>query len=287
MITGEVIIHLIRPADLSAQEAKAFLTADERERAARFRFEKDAAHWMACRAAMRRILGDAIGLPPLEVPLITATYGKPVLAAPHDGLHFNLSHCTDLALLAITETGPVGIDLEQKARAPELLECETSFCHSMEIAALPKDFTTRAAALLDIWTAKEAALKALGTGLSHPPESVRILNDAAISDTPLEGIHHLTIHRLEGRDLFACRFESAWQAILRFARIPRGSVGAGNEFQGKAALYPSEAVPSSSWPASAGPLGERSLPLRGYSAALATMGAVETIRFKSHIKQTG
>jgi len=269
MITGEVIIHVIRPADLSAQEAKAFLTADERERAARFRFEKDAAHWMACRAALRRILGDAIGLPPLEVPLIPATYGKPMLAAPHDGLHFNLSHCADLALLAITETGPVGIDLEQKARAPELLECETSFCHPMEIAALPKDFTAKAAALLDIWTAKEAVLKALGTGLSHPPESVRILKDTAISDTHLEGVKNLTIHRLEGRDLCSQRS------------------GEGDSDPGKAASFTGAAFPSNSWPAPTGPLGERSLPLRGYCAALATMGAVEMIRFTSHIKQTG
>jgi len=270
MITGEVIIHVIRPADRSAEEAGALLTAEERERAARFRFEKDATHWMACRAAMRQILGDTMGLRPLEVPLITAAYGKPMLPAPHDTLHFNLSHCADLALLALTEVGPVGIDLEQKARAPELLECETSFCHPMEIAALPKDSAARAAALLDIWTAKEAALKALGTGLSHPPESVRILNDAAVSDVYLEGVESLIIHRLEGRDL-----------------SPRGPVEVGQELGGTALPKYNAALSWISWPASAGPLGERSLPLRNYCAALATMGAMETIRFKSHIKKPG
>ena len=270
MITGEVIIHVIRPADRSAEEAGALLTAEERERAARFRFEKDATHWMACRAAMRQILGDTMGLRPLEVPLITAAYGKPMLPAPHDTLHFNLSHCADLALLALTEVGPVGIDLEQKARAPELLECETSFCHPMEITALPKDSAARAAALLDIWTAKEAALKALGTGLSHPPESVRILNDAAVSDVYLEGVESLIIHRLEGRDL-----------------SPRGPVEVGQELGATALPKYNAALSWISWPASAGPLGERSLPLRNYCAALATMGAMETIRFKSHIKKPG
>ena len=59
----------------------------------------------------------------------------------------------------------------------------------------------RASQLLRIWTAKEAVLKALGTGLSHPPESVRICflpaRSTASSELPLAGIDSQRLHELD------------------------------------------------------------------------------------------
>lgn len=168
------------------------LTNEEKSRAERFRFGKDERLWIACRANLRKILGQAIQRPPREVPLILSENGKPLLAPPYDSLHFNLSHCPDLAIVALCAGGPVGIDLESLDRATDLLECESTFCHPLEISALPSETRARASQLLRIWTAKEAVLKALGTGLSHPPESVRVCfrasRSTASSDSPLAGI---------------------------------------------------------------------------------------------------
>ncbi|MES2439183.1 MAG: 4'-phosphopantetheinyl transferase superfamily protein [Verrucomicrobiota bacterium] len=133
--------------------------------------------------------------------MILEEFGKPILAPPHHWLHFNLSHCNDLAAIAICAYGPVGIDLESMNRAEGLLECETSFCHPEEIADLPGEASARAFQLLRIWTAKEAVLKALGTGLSHPPEEVRIRfglpTSTAVSKTLLLGINDQRLHSLE------------------------------------------------------------------------------------------
>ncbi len=201
MTPGQVIIHPVFPHRISSDFSETCLTDEEKSRAARFHFPKDAAHWSACRAALRGILGREIGLAPRGVPLIFSEFGKPLLAPPFDELHFNLSHCPDLALVALSLDGPVGIDLESLGRAPDLLECENSFCHSEEIRALPAESEARAAQLLRIWTAKEAVLKALGTGLSHPPEEVRIIfgssDDFAKSDQDLSGIENQMIRRLE------------------------------------------------------------------------------------------
>lgn len=200
MTSGQVIIHLVFPESISQEAAFTCLTDEEKSRADRFRFRKDALHWMACRANLRRILGQAIQRPPREVPLILSENGKPLLAPPYDSLHFNLSHCSDLAIVALCAAGPVGIDMESLDRAPELLECETTFCHPLEIRELPVETSTRGSQLLRIWTAKEAVLKALGTGLSHPPESVRILFGSpvgtAISDLPLAGLENQNLHEL-------------------------------------------------------------------------------------------
>jgi len=201
MTPGQVIIHPVFPHHLSPDFSDACLADEEKSRAARFHFPQDAAHWAACRAALRGILGREIGLAPREVPLVFSEFGKPLLSPPFDGLHFNLSHCPDLALVAISLDGPIGIDLEALSRAPDLLECENSFCHPEEIRTLPAGTEARAAQLLRIWTAKEAVLKALGTGLSHPPEAVRIISDrsdaVAESDQGLAGIENQLIRRLE------------------------------------------------------------------------------------------
>jgi 4'-phosphopantetheinyl transferase len=192
MNQGQVIIHLIVPGGISRERATLILTKPEIERASRFRFENDASHWIACRAHLRLILGKELSISPQEVPLVLSEYGKPVLASPHSALFFNLSHSKDLALLALSIDGPVGVDLENNDRGSDLLGCESTFCHSQEIIELPNDPQLRAAHLLRIWTHKEALLKALGTGLSHPPEQVRICFDqpfsTAVSDRRLEGI---------------------------------------------------------------------------------------------------
>lgn len=224
MTSGQVTIHLVLPEIISQETALACLTDEEKSRADRFRFRKDAVHWIACRANLRKILGQAIQRPPKEVPLILSENGKPLLAPPFDSLHFNLSHCSDLAIIALCAEGPVGIDLESITRAPDLLECATTFCHPWEISELPSETSARASQLLRIWTAKEAVLKALGTGLSHPPESVRILfgNPAgtAISDRWLVGVENQSLHELHHARLNGYQtFVSAPSSVTRIQLI--------------------------------------------------------------------
>ena len=200
MTAGEVSVHFIFPGTISQDMAVACLTKEEITRAGRFRFPKDEIHWAACRASLREILGHYIQRPPCEVPIVLSEYGKPLLAPPYDLLNFNLSHSLDLAVVAVCHDDPVGIDLESLDRAPALLECEATFCHPEELRSLQIDIPARISQLLHIWTAKEAVLKALGTGLSHPPESVQILFQQpygiAISDRPLAGIEEQCLYEL-------------------------------------------------------------------------------------------
>ncbi|RYD22778.1 MAG: 4'-phosphopantetheinyl transferase superfamily protein [Verrucomicrobiaceae bacterium] len=212
MPSHPVSIHVIRPGGISPERVAACLTDHEKLRAGRFKFGKDAVQWSAYRAGLRVILGQSLGLHPVEVPLVFSETGKPGLAPPHDHLHFNLSHCDGLALLALSPNGPVGIDLEPVDRAGSLLECETSFCHPDEITTLPPSPGERACQLLRIWTAKEAILKALGTGLSHPPDAVTLHfeGDAgrATSERCLEGIENFRFHLLRHPSL------EGFQAVL-------------------------------------------------------------------------
>jgi 4'-phosphopantetheinyl transferase len=149
-----------------------------------------------------------------------------VLAPPFDHLHFSLSHCNGLALVALCAEGPVGIDLEPISRAPDLSGCENSFCHPDEIAALPVEQSARCFQLLEIWTAKEALLKALGTGFLHPPETIRIQPEAsrfnATCDEPLPGIASQIIQHLQHPALTAyCAALSIPASVSRIEIVPR------------------------------------------------------------------
>lgn len=193
-------IHLLSTEVIALDTALSRLTEDEKSRAKRFHSRDEANYWISCRALLRGILGHAIHLPPQKVPFALTALGKPILPPPYDSLHFNLSHCNDLVMIAICHAGPVGIDLESRNRASELFGCEPTFCHPQEISALPIEKIARCSELLRVWTAKEALLKALGTGLSHPPDTVRINFQSpvsiAVSNAPLPGIGDQRLHEL-------------------------------------------------------------------------------------------
>src|SRR5438874_7936137 len=95
----------------AADELLTNLTADERERAARYRAEAARRQFITARGLLRRLLGECLGVAPAEVPITYTGAGKPVLAAA-SGLHFNVTHTDNLALLALARR-PVGIDAER------------------------------------------------------------------------------------------------------------------------------------------------------------------------------
>ncbi len=191
-----VELHVLLPNRIPVATASADLSNDELERAARFRFSTDRDRWIGWRSGLRQVLAAEICCAPQEVPIELSATGKPLLGKPWDALHFNLSHCDELALVAVSRHGPIGVDIEPLDRATGLLGCEGSFCHPQEIAKLPEAVDQRAAALLRIWTAKEAVLKALGSGLLQPPEAISIHFDErrAVSNESVAGLSDQRLH---------------------------------------------------------------------------------------------
>ena len=91
--------------------------------------------------------------------------GKPRL---HDGrLHFNVSHSGNAMLFAISRKQEIGVDLEFSRRPRRVVELATRWFAPAEAAALqvlPESLRQRA--FLDLWTCKEAVLKANGDGIA-------------------------------------------------------------------------------------------------------------------------
>jgi 4'-phosphopantetheinyl transferase len=156
--------------DLSPERARAaaaLLSADERERADRFRFAEGKRRYTAARGQLRQILGACAGTDPARLVFAYAAHGKPRLAEP--GLEFNLAHSHALGVVAVTEQTPVGIDVEYVPRRVDLRTIAERFfapAEAAQLLSLPD--AEQLAAFQRCWTRKEAVLKALGDGLSLP-----------------------------------------------------------------------------------------------------------------------
>lgn len=155
--------HRVLPAE------RVCLSPAEQGRLTSYRFKKDRDRYCFTRTRTREILASYLSQPPQRIEFAIGQYGKPGVA----GLEFSLSHSDGLSLLAITPNGRIGIDYEttagQKldhALAERILTPREQ--RSLEALTGP-DLTF---ALLRIWTAKEAYLKALGTGLAIEPRRV-------------------------------------------------------------------------------------------------------------------
>jgi 4'-phosphopantetheinyl transferase len=162
------LARLALPAPV-LRRMEALLSADEREQAARFRFEKDRNHHVATRGILRSILGAYLSVEPAQLQFTGNSFGKPSLA--HDSgppLRFNLSHSHGLALYAITRAREVGIDLEFIRPDIATEPIAGKFFAPSEVAklrGLAPDLQT--SAFFDCWTRKEAYIKARGDGLSR------------------------------------------------------------------------------------------------------------------------
>jgi 4'-phosphopantetheinyl transferase len=176
---GEV--HLWRvlldwPAPIVAGLA-ATLSSDEQERAGRFIRAADAARFVACRGALRSILGRYAGLPPGNCRFVYGAFGKPGLLDSPAGaaLQFNVSHSGDWALIAVAQDTPVGVDLEQIRPGVDVHgvgQMAFSAAERELLQTLPEGGGL--AAFFDLWTCKEAYLKGVGKGFFGAPQQVTL-----------------------------------------------------------------------------------------------------------------
>lgn len=120
------------------------------------------------RAPLRAMLGVYLGIPADAVALREGEHGRPYLDASHSqSLGFNWSHCGDRAIIALARGLVPGIDLERLRERPRALAIAQRYFDAAETAQLARQAPElRSHAFLELWTAKEAVLKALGRGLA-------------------------------------------------------------------------------------------------------------------------
>jgi 4'-phosphopantetheinyl transferase len=196
LAAGEVHVWSL-PLDISLSSLARFtefLSPDERKRADRVRFEVHRNRFVVGRGLMRLILGRYCDVPPEKLRFNYGPNGKPELTpgekARRTGgaLHFNLAHSEGVGVLAVTQTGPVGVDVEQVRRLREFKELVSQFFSVREAAEFSRlEREQQPAAFFNLWTRKEALLKATGEGIG------RLLNQVEVSFLPGESASVLSL----------------------------------------------------------------------------------------------
>jgi 4'-phosphopantetheinyl transferase len=147
------------------------LSPDESARAIRFRFEDDRMRWTRARSSLRQVLSTYAGGDPDRLRFVYGENGKPALQSPTD-IEFNLSHAGDWAMIAVTRSIPVGVDIEQIRANVDMAALLQRLGETGIPETIPAQFQA--------WTGREAKSKAVGAGLfDKPPSNVYAIDVTA------------------------------------------------------------------------------------------------------------
>lgn len=199
---GTTAVHIWTASlDLPPQqhtELGQLLCPAEQRRAERYHFEIHRRRFIAARGLLRTLLGQYLNTPPADIEFSYGPYGKPALAPAFakEGLEFNLAHSEDLVLFVMAVGSAVGVDLEEVRALPEMEDLVRRFFSRREaalFAALPPAQKTQG--FFNLWTRKEAWLKATGEGIAQ------YLSQVEVSFVPGQGAELLSLptHLADGR----------------------------------------------------------------------------------------
>ena len=159
--------------DLSAHsghEAHAWewLNEEEKQRWRVFQYAGPRRRFALCRAALRAMLCERLRCDNEKLGFENLARGKPLafvggMPAP---VNFNVSHSGKSGLIAFNKNGRVGIDVEERKEREDLdglIETVFGPQEQLELSVLTGE--PRLRLFYNLWTIKEALVKALGDGL--------------------------------------------------------------------------------------------------------------------------
>jgi 4'-phosphopantetheinyl transferase len=151
------------------------LDGAELARAACYLQHADRVRYMATRSALRELLAKRLSIPPASVRLTVGRWGKPELVGTRTHLSFNVSHSGEHALIAISDSRVVGVDVERIDPDLKWRDVANLVCTPQEQVRLNAEpASTQVISFFRCWTAKEALLKALGLGIAEGLSSLDV-----------------------------------------------------------------------------------------------------------------
>lgn len=160
------------------------ISEEERQRAARFRFERDARRYLAARTTLRELLALHVDAEPRDLDLALGQWGKPWLRSDPQ-MFFNVAHSEDLALFAFSRIGQVGVDVEFARSIDPVSLAATCFSEREREEMLATPPAERLDAFFRGWVRKEAIVKADGRGFSERLDTFTVsLSDPVLLSVP-------------------------------------------------------------------------------------------------------
>lgn len=215
---NDVHIWLIKShhplADGELQACEALLDRTERWRLQQFLLQGPRSEYLMSRAFVRSLLAEYTGIPAQDWQFSANQYGRPEIVSPaaFRHLNFNLSHTEGLLACAISLDRTVGVDVEKVNQAIDQDELAPLIFAPPELARLAAEPPhQKQATFFELWTLKEAYLKARGTGFSIAPDTVWFKR---VGDTPvITFVRESTDNPALWQFLSAVATENHWLAV--------------------------------------------------------------------------
>jgi 4'-phosphopantetheinyl transferase len=234
LLENDVHIHYLEtsepPGAARLEELRRMLSPEERGREARLVFERDRLTFLLSHALVRLTLSAYSGSDPCDLEFEVNPFGKPFVR-PRRGFTcpcFSLSHTAGLVACAIAWEPEVGIDVEDIRRSNDWELVAHSFSPDEQESLMRIPAGERQARFYELWTLKEAYIKARGMGLSLPldqfstrlPEAgpIHIEFSGALVDRPESW--QFALFRMEAfRLALAVRTTAGRERAIRMRRI--------------------------------------------------------------------
>ncbi|MFI0724237.1 4'-phosphopantetheinyl transferase family protein [Streptomyces sp. NPDC021224] len=169
MTAVQVWVVADRRSEQLVTELLGVLDDEERQRAAAYRSADDRRRFVLAHGALRHIVAGSLGAPPHEIRWTRGPHGKPEPAGRWSGVHVNLSHSGEVAMVALCASRPVGVDVQQVLPRLDAVAMARRYFPAQESAAVAAvaDPDGRARRFARLWARKEALTKAHGGRLTE------------------------------------------------------------------------------------------------------------------------
>ncbi|MGN5755667.1 4'-phosphopantetheinyl transferase family protein [Acinetobacter calcoaceticus] len=173
---------------------------------------KAARLFLISRVLVKTVLADKLGISPYEVNIQLHPNGKPFVQGSK-AVYFNLTHSADVIILAVTEEGEIGVDIEKVDREFEWMRVD-SVLDLSEIEWIKEKELTDSSSVFQrffqIWTLKESYIKCTGEGMSRHlkklnfhvlPEHIQFLDST--NDAQKTGEYYFESYIYESNFIFS------------------------------------------------------------------------------------
>jgi len=150
----------------SYSELKNFVSQEELQRAQKFYSDADRMTYICCHSILRLILSLRLGANPKDLNFIIDKYNKPWLNV--SSAFFNITHTKNAFAIAFSKNCKIGVDLEvinERINIDAVIR--NHFDQKEWNYILCKNEGTVRDRFIQLWTHKEALLKAIGTGITN------------------------------------------------------------------------------------------------------------------------
>ncbi len=171
----------LRWTDTYSVSSRAYDCLDDSERAVAERLPQSArASYIAAHSLLRIMLSEWDARPPRSWRFATSEYGKPYLRDSQ--LRFNISHSANHAVVVVSDGAEMGVDVEDIAPHHVDAEIARRMFSDLEYQQWMQA-DNQVATFFQLWTLKEAYMKAIGLGVNLP------LQDFSVILSPPQLIH--------------------------------------------------------------------------------------------------